>query len=185
MSDIVYLKPKSLFPRSIPSDTLVGAIYYGISEIYGQESINDFIENEEPPILISSAFPYVENNGNKIHFLPKLIVKPGKLSTDLLRKMKRFKKASFIHEEIFNDWINGRVSEGDLIEGIKDKHEVKNGLLVPKNTGLVFNIKTVDRAHNLLNRLTSKSEEFFYASSASFKNSGLFFLTLIRVKGIK
>lgn len=176
MPEIIYLKPKSLFPSIIHSDTLMGAICYGISEIFGKEEVKEFIEKKEPSVLITSAFPFVEKNGEKVHFFPKLIVKPGRLSTDFLREMKKFKKASFMHEDIFNKWVNGDVSEGDLIKGMKDKYEVKSGILSPKNSGMDFNIRTIDRTHNLLNRLTSQSQEFFYTTNASFENAGLFFM---------
>jgi len=176
MPEAIYLKPRSLFPGVIYSDTIIGAICYGILEIFGEEGVEELIKKEEPSILITSAFPFVENEGEKVHFFPKLIVKPAKLNTDFLREMKKFKKASFVHEDIFNEWINGKVSESDLIKGMKNKYDVKNGLLIPKNSLVDFSIRTVDRAHNLLNRLTSKSEEFFYIANASFKNAGLFFL---------
>lgn len=176
MSELVYLRPKSLFPGVIPSDTLVGAICYGISEIYGSKEVDEFIKKDQPSVLVTSAFPFIECNGDKIHFFPKLVVKPSMMGVDFLRQMKEFKKAVFVHQRIFNEWINGEVSEKDLIRGIGENYDIMNGTIVPKNDKLDFSIQTVERPHNQINRLNSKSEEFFYTTNTSFKGAGLFFL---------
>lgn len=176
MSELVYLRPKSLFPWIIPSDTLVGAICYGISEIHGSKEVDEITKKEQPSFLVTSAFPFIEYSGDKIHFFPKLIVKPSMVGVDFLRQIKEFKKAMFVHQSIFNEWINGEVSEKDLIRGIGENYDIMNGNIVPKNDKLDFSIQTVDRPHNQINRLNSKSEEFFYTTNTSFKGAGLFFL---------
>ena len=174
MEQVIYLNPKSLFPTEISSNTIVGAIIQALSEI-SESDIKEII-SEKPPFLISSAFPYAKSNGNKEHFFPKLIVEPSKIDTDLLRKAKKFKKVKFVHQTIFQDWINGEISEKELIEGIDEKYKVSNRLLMPKSLNLNFTITTIDRPHNLLNRLKSLSQEFFYSTAGYFKNAGLFFM---------
>jgi CRISPR-associated protein Csm4 len=172
----VYLRPKSPFPNTVPSDTLFGAICCGLGELYGKEKVDALLNSKEPPFLISSAFPFVDNGGKKEHFLPKLIVEPAEIDINLFDKAKEYKKAVFIHERIFNEWIRGEVSELGLIEGIGDSYRVVKGLLVPKGFDIKFDIKTADLAQNILNRLTAQSEDFFYLTKTYFLNSGLFFM---------
>ena len=72
---LIYIKPLSTFPK-LHSDTLFGALTYAISELYPNlvdEMINEFEENK-PPFLISSTFPVIFNEGDKVKFYPKLII---------------------------------------------------------------------------------------------------------------
>jgi len=172
----VYLRPKSPFLSTVSSDTLFGAITCGIRELYGEEEVNDLIDRKEPAFLISSAFPFIENNGDIEHFFPKLIVGLSEIDTDLFEGAKKYKKGVFIHESIFNEWIKGEVSELKLIEGMGDRYTVEKGLLIPKGLDITFDIKTVDLTQNILNRLTSQSENFFYVTRSYFSKSGLFFM---------
>ena len=64
---LVYIKPLSTFPK-LHSDTIFGAITYAISELYPDlvdGMINEF-ESRKPPFLISSAFPVIFNDDEKI-----------------------------------------------------------------------------------------------------------------------
>ena len=172
----VYIRPKSPFPKAISSDTLFGAICYGISELYDEEAVTNMLNREKPPFIISSAFPFIENDGKIEHFFPKPIVDPARVDIGLLERAKRYKKAAFIHESIFYDWINGEISELKLIEGQGDRYKVEKGLLMPKGLDIKFDIKTMDLMQNILNRLTTQSENFFYLTRAYFLGSGLFFI---------
>jgi CRISPR/Cas system CSM-associated protein Csm4 (group 5 of RAMP superfamily) len=40
---IVYLTPKSLFPTSLQSDTIFGAICVGLKEIYGVDELTEML----------------------------------------------------------------------------------------------------------------------------------------------
>jgi CRISPR-associated protein Csm4 len=172
----VYLRPKSPFPDTVPSDTLFGAICCGFEELYEKDKVDALLNSKKPPFLISSAFPFVENGGEQEHFFPKLVVEPAEIDVNLFDKAKKYKKVVFIHERIFNEWIRGEVSELGLIEGIGDSYSVVKGLLVPKGFDIKFDIKTVDLAQNILNRLTAQSKDFFYLTKTYFLNSGLFFM---------
>ena len=58
---LIYIKPLSVFPE-LHSDRLFGAIFSAISELY-PEKLNEIIENFEdnnPPFIISSAFPAIK-----------------------------------------------------------------------------------------------------------------------------
>jgi len=172
----VYIKPRSAFPLTVASDSLFGAICCGIGELYGEEAVKNIVNRGRPPFLISSAFPFIENDGKVEHFFPKLIVEPARVDINLLENAKKYKKVRFIHESIFTDWMDGDISELMLIEGLGGNYRLEKGLLVPKEIDIKFDIRTVDLAQNILNRLTSQSKDFFYLTRAYFLNSGLFFM---------
>ncbi|MFZ2071653.1 MAG: type III-A CRISPR-associated RAMP protein Csm4 [Halobacteriota archaeon] len=178
--DIVYLKPKSLFPTNLPSNTIFGAICIAIKEIYGEDELDrilDLFDDESNPFVLSSAFPFVNGSDGKHHFFPKLIVEPFEEPiTNYWDQAKKFKGVRWIHQDIFNDWINGKLSELDVIKTFDERYKLKSGLLFHKGTDLEYEIIVADVAHNQLNRLSNRSENFFYSTGAYFRNVGLFFL---------
>jgi len=175
----VYLIPKSQFPEILGSDTIFGAIWDAISQITSMK-----LDPGKPPFVISSAFPFFRNfesNNNLktvVHFFPKLITKPNKSDSNS-QNIKDFKNIKYIHETIFRDIISGNCSESDIVNNIKN-YGIYKVLLLTKEDNLKiknsFSMKTSDIPHNVLNRITSKSENFFFDSGNSFKNGGLFFM---------
>lgn len=172
MQQIIYLEPRSLFPSQILSDTVYNTICIGYKDVFGVNELNEFIEKK--PILISSTFPYIKNDKIE-HFFPKLITKPPELTLDEIISGKVLKKVKFIHENIFNEWINGKISEKGIIENF-DSYRASADLLFPKNINIDFSIKPVDRTHNQKNRLNPRETSFFYSNKTFFKNSGLYFI---------
>lgn len=128
---------------------------------------------QSPPFLISSAFPFV---GKEIaHFFPKPIDRPQKLENMMdMEGMKKLKKIRYIHESIFNKWINGGVNEAYLARNIND-YKIKGELIYPKELKLSFNIEPLDIPRNSINR-QSQLSDIFYSSGNYYKNAGLFFL---------
>lgn len=65
------------------SDTLWGAICWGVKMLYGEQRLLDFIKSytaeastvEAKPIYISSAFPYLEVAGQKELYLPRPLLR--------------------------------------------------------------------------------------------------------------
>lgn len=178
--EIVYLKPKSLFPTNLPSNMIFGAICVAIKEIYGEDGLDqmlDLFDGKNSPFVLSSAFPFVNGSDGKHHFLPKLIVEPFKEPiTNYWDQAKEFKKVRWIHQDIFNDWINGNTSELNIIKEFGTGYKTKGGLLIQKETDLDPKLIITDVAHNQLNRLSNRSENFFYSTGAYFRNVGFFFL---------
>ena len=129
---LIYLKPLSLFPE-LHSDTLFGAITFAMNELY-PEKIKDMISefnNNQPPFLISSAFPFFYDDERKIRFFPKLILnqKENNLDTETL---KGYKKIKYLEEELFFDLIKGDISEIDILSNFEDYYSFK-GLLMKKD----------------------------------------------------
>ena len=168
---IIYIEPRSSF-RPLSSDTLYGAI---VSTL--QTLSQDFKEllppTEKPPFLISSAFPYVQ--GSEIsHFFPRPLEKIQENSNIDNTFRKKIKTVHYVHETIFEKWINGEVNE-EILSKNSDNYQICGGLLYPKGLNLDFSIKSLDSARNSLNRLTYFSD-FFFTSGYYYRNAGLFFM---------
>ncbi|MFQ6056976.1 MAG: hypothetical protein ACE5J3_13470, partial [Methanosarcinales archaeon] len=134
MIQCIYLKPRSAFPYPLHSDTIFGALCVGIQELYGNDKLENLLNNFENaiPFLVSSAFPFIEANNKRVHFFPNPITKPPKLENlevKKLKKAKAYKKTKYVSEGIFNQIISGKLNAMDLIEGIENRYKVESGLL--------------------------------------------------------
>ena len=173
---IVHIEPRSIF-RPLHSDTIFGAICFAIEQIHGDDVLTKIIKKFEntPPFLVSSVFPYVKSDNRRIHFLPKPIEDIEKINDykKYIDSFKTLKSVKYISEDIFNDWINGRIN-GTILQNM-DKYDVKEGLLFPKEKQYKFSIKNLDIPRNHINRLDN-SPEIYYFDGYFYKNVGLFFM---------
>lgn len=174
---LVYIKPVSTFPK-LHSDTIFGAITSVISELYPDKlegMLNEF-ESGRPPFLVSSAFPVIYDNNEKIKFYPKLIL--GSDLNDIDSKIiKDFKKVDYIEEEIFNKLIDGEISEKDILNDYTSYKRFSN-LFMRKEIDVDIGFGENILPNNSVNRLKNDTK-IFYSSGDSFKNLGLFFLVQI------
>lgn len=106
---IIYLKPRAPYRSDFRSDTLWGLICWSIRMVYG----NDFLEEilgeylaGRPKFLISSSFPFIEQNeeGKKTPFIPVPLLPPAatdgtdgrKAQIQQLKERKEIKKVKLI-----------------------------------------------------------------------------------------
>lgn len=75
---IVHLIPRSSYEIALHSDTLFGAICWGIRTLFGEEMLVQVLDefNASPAFLISSAFPYKHVGNQHKYFLPMPVLKP-------------------------------------------------------------------------------------------------------------
>lgn len=177
---IVNIIPKSIFP-SLHSDTLFGAICFAMEQIYGEEKLIDIIKkfSDKPPFLLSSTFPCINYDKEKIYFLPKpidSIEKTGSYSK-YIDAFKNLDSVKYVTKDIFNDWINDRIDGSYILQNMA-KYNVKMGLLFPKEKQLKFSIKNSDVSRNQINRLND-STSIYYFSGYHCKNVNLFFMIRI------
>jgi CRISPR-associated protein Csm4 len=170
---IIYIEPRSSF-RPLSSDTLYGAVVNTLQIL--SQNFDELLASlaKRPPFLISSAFPFVKNGTEIIHFFPKPITKTPEGTNIYNYAHKELKKAQYVHETIFNKWLQKETGEEYLEKNFAD-YIIKDGLLFPRYLKLDFSIKSLDTARNSLNRLTHFSD-FFFTSGYYYKNSGLFFM---------
>jgi len=153
---IHYLSPRT----TIKSYTLFGAFCWGYKLLYGEEKLKKFLEEfkESPIFLISSPFPLLNNKP----LFPKPILKLIKEDVDIFQKLKRkpFKKAGFVSEEVFKDFLNGNIkTQNDLM---KNYVEYK-GIIFKENENIgEVEKKELHLIRNILNRLTSSSENLYF-----------------------
>jgi len=159
---LIYIKPLSVFPE-LHSDKLFGAIFSTIVELYSEkidDIINDF-KNNNPPFIISSTFPSICVDSEKIRFFPKVIVNNSSNKTfDLNDYLKDFKKVEYYEEDIFFDIINGNLSENDILSNYNEYHRVNN-LLMVKNRDINIKVKNTILPNNTVNRLSNETKIFY------------------------
>ena len=171
---LVYIKPLSTFPK-LHSDTLFGALTSAISELYPDlvdDMINEF-EDGRPPFLISSTFPVILNNDEKIKFYPK-IINDSDLSKIDSKINKDYKKVDYIEEDLFYALINGEMSEKELLENYNDYNRFSN-LLMSKKLDVEIGFGENILPNNSVNRIVNETK-IFYTQGDSYNNIGLFFL---------
>jgi len=182
---LIYIKPLSIFP-SLHSDRIFGAIISSISQLYTKDFVEELLEEfkENPPFILSSAFPVIfnENNLNEsIRFFPKIIgnwkIEDGEIDLD---KRKKFKKVEYIQEKLFFQLLNRGLNETDLINSIDKDYIIKNKLIFEKellNEVKDKKFKKTVIPNNMVNRLNNSSEQIFYSEGYEYSKleMGLFF----------
>lgn len=179
---IIYLKPRSSFNNVIDSDMLWGIILTVLNLLDGKDKSNYIVEkcsDGNPPFLLSDCFPYIEKNGKKELFFPKVILKSqaeNAMNNDLIYDtIKKFKKEKYLNSNDFQDVINGRKTEIDLLldfSQIKDMEERDD-----------IEIQTITNTHTSIDRLTcvtaygENEKGLLYTTDDTFiGNGGLYFL---------
>jgi len=131
----VTLKPKSQITSFPSSDTLFGAVCWGIRILYGEEKLEEILgkfSSGEPPFILSSSFPM---SASEIMFFPKPKLKriePEKVRAlakerckdnqkkralfDVMREYKKFAKTSYIPESLFKALLHGTETEESLFK---------------------------------------------------------------------
>lgn len=187
--EAVYLKPKSYFIHSFPhSDTLFGAICWGIRLLYGESTLKGILAsfaNGSPPFLLSSTFPYIDLEEKRIHLLPKPERPPlEKFPTTLedTERIKDFKKIAYVSSSIFTKIIQGKLSEENLYNFFFNREYIKIGSILMEKELIIKDLSQliydVDIPRNAVNRLTGGTIEgrLFYDKSLFLsKNSGIYF----------
>jgi CRISPR-associated protein Csm4 len=189
----ICLTPRSGFEITLHSDTLFGAICWGIRTLYSEAKLLAVLEEfmTSPPFLLSSAFPWQGVKEKKTWYLPKPIM-PPLITTDLKElehksrttlepyhtdkframelaaKYKRFRNLKWIPIGRFMKVLNGG-SEKDLFIDYLD--------------GLIGDLRFFESGiaqKNSLDRLAQSTTgvgETFYNIDIGFReNHGLYFM---------
>ncbi|MBR1369679.1 hypothetical protein RJ53_09405 [Methanocalculus chunghsingensis] len=175
----VYITPTSAFPRTLPSNTLFGAICSAMAELGGP--VGDLVAafEEDPPFLLTSAFPWFGEE-EKVHLLPAPILPPEKLPGEaLFDAAKKLRKVSYLQSGIFASLVEGRLSDDEILRDLDrgdGKYRIGSGMLYEKKQDHHFEISRSEIPHNRINRLSVASEAFFASEGFRFSNAGLYFL---------
>lgn len=91
----VILKPTGIIQEFPASDTLFGAICWGINHIYGKDFLEDLLKNfhsHEDKFILSSTFPAFYSVQGIIHFYPILVL-PDPQVEEMERLAKKYEGA--------------------------------------------------------------------------------------------
>lgn len=175
---IVFLTPRSSFRNQLKSDSLFGLLIWGIEKIHGEEVVAEIINdciNNQPPFLLSSAFPFKLENGKRVLYFPKPVNKPPQLEIEkhTISRYKDYKNVKWLPDAIFYRFVRGELSEVEFF-----------------NNNLWENIKnpwgnTQQVMHNTIDRISNASTRLFYTLEHFIENGGLYFLIDERKEGIE
>lgn len=158
----------------IHSDTIFGGICNAYRLIYGKDSLEKMLEkfkNQNPPFLISSAFPYFD----EILFfpIPKMI--------DFFKfgvEDKKYKKIEFV-----SDGILQSISQNCFSEQLKSGNIVQGKILVTEEEmekigdTKIWNEKEIPRV--VIDRKTNASNIYYFGEIEYCDKCGLYFLIKI------
>ena len=172
---LVYIKPKSLFPE-LHSDKLFGAILSTMADLYPSkiDEVIDKFQSNQPPFIISSAFPFLEIENRKIRFFPKVLVDEEILFSGEMDTIKKFEKIKYFQEDIFFKILMGDISINDILNNFDDYYTVDDLLLV-EELDIKNCYKKVTVQQSWTNRLNNSNKPFF-AEGIRYNNfCGVFF----------
>jgi len=185
----VYLLPRSTMRgRRLPrSDTLFGAICWGIRILFGQERLEELLLAFTPktvPFLLSSMFEYSTIGAQITHYFPKPLANPytpesfaeKTPSIDELHALTLLKSMQTVRDDDFSDILQARKH---------DHHFYEECLAHIQNASAPFHSIShlVSISHRSMNRLlrTHEIDDIFYTDERAFpkhppgQQSGVFF----------
>ena len=169
---IIYLKPRSGYVTDLRSDTLWGALCWGIRYLWGEKELELLIENYkkgQPDFVISSVFPFKQQYGKeKIPFFPNPLVlapainREANDTIDDYRLRKKLKKIAWLNLTDFSNMLKGQLTVDDLLIRLR-KEEIRKNEAEEKREEYVPLPETIDLApperfeysmtHNTIDRL--------------------------------
>lgn len=196
---LIKLKPQSSYISDLRSDTLWGLIIFSMSLIYEEQKLKSIIEgfrSGQPPFLISSAFPFVENSSEEIIYLfpkPKgKSYRPDDNQLSSVEKYKKFKKLKWLSMDNFEKYINNELDDVSFfpeylqvsfsLDEDKKKPVKERKYKTTNDTGLIFDtINNEDYIKTSIDRLsgTTKVKDGkgqLHYSHEIYSKGGLFFL---------
>lgn len=179
----ILLSPDGPFSEIPRSDTLFGAICWGIRDIRGTECLEDVLaqfQEGHPPFRISSAFPLIDGKNQEFLLatprLPRLSAGVGEMTDDRLEALDVWQQIEYIPASVFSMIASGSVSDEELLAGFDDDGGITIGerryvqnrrFLLPAESNQKP-IRKTERTHNAVNRLTGATDGSLYHRDAVF-----------------
>lgn len=206
---IVYLTSQAAFAQSVPrSDTLFGAICWAIRWLYSERELAELLAafddsattQTTAPFVNSSMFPFFEDAGGKVLFLPRPLgeshVGDSLQGIGAYQSYKPFRKARFVSRSVFEALAGGKLSEAgiyaELVKGEQGSFRLHGGALMTQAEQarvkvLPSLVSTVELPRNSINRVSVATSgaggQLFYQPVASARalpglnvHSGFYFL---------
>ena len=183
----IQLAPKGPFSELPRSDTLFGAICWGIRHSQGEEALEDLLARfaeGDPPFLISSAFPTVEqpNSDEQLYLLPKPRL-PGQHSSgeamtdERVEALQAWKRIEYIPAPLFAEIAAGERSKTDVVDELEASAVDIDGQTYNRDREFLLPIEPVSvqrpyesetRVRNAINRLTGATDGSLFERESVF-----------------
>lgn len=188
----VNLIPCGSITRFPDSQTLFGSICWAIRDLYGEDFLEDMLENfyeHKNRFLVSSVFPEglvkapmeiwatVEDTN-------ELLKKSKKDKSAVIKKAKALKKVEYMTLNLFKEYVNGKVNKKELFKDVvleeeKSKYTLQNKIIALADENIENLVYKIDKGRrNSLNRLSGSTKEgnlYYYNKIFLDKNSKLYF----------
>ena len=175
---LVYIYPISLFP-DLHSDRIFGAILSTMKDLFPliTDNVVERFKHNNPPFLISSAFPFIKIKNKKVRFYPKILLNKELDFNFDLEVIKNFDDVKFIQEEIFFDILNGNLNFNEILNNY-DKYFQIDEFLLNQNLNIQDFQNFSNRmivSQNAINRLNNYFKVFYSEGIKYNSTHGLFF----------
>ncbi len=100
------------------ADTVFSALCTMIRQWAGEAVLVDFLAamRDQPPLLLSSAFPYVDTNDGAVRLYPRPLGGMPGTAPDDLAAFKAVKHVAFVSEAVFIRWVSGQPFDYTLMQ---------------------------------------------------------------------
>lgn len=191
----VLLYPQSGFKPELRSDTLWGTLCWAIRSVYGNQKLEDWLasyQKGQPPVLVSSAFPFEEEaDGGISYFLPRPPLPPikeGRPDFETMKLFKKEKKVQFLPLSTLQRMALGKLTDKGLVMELREELKEKDKLAQPKVLTESFTHNTIDRLRGGTLQVTGGAGQLFHdeerfvhgtpiaGDDGHYKKAGMFFL---------
>lgn len=163
----ILIKPRGGISSIPPSETLFGALSWGIRFLYGEKTLEELLDGfftHPRTFTLSSSFPALQDEeGEWIYLYPRPRSKPEQGYRGI--QYKEYRQAAYMDEDLFFSWING-MREKELFSALKQENSsLQEGVISRKIINLPIS-KTVSLPGTQLDRWnnsTAGSSTLFFS----------------------
>ena len=166
----VLIEPRSPLTSDMSSMTLAGVIVRNISVLYPDDTLNEFLNSIKDVLRLSSAMPFIRDGTMRHYFYPAPRYKA--INNVSMKNIKKIKNIRWIEDTMYTKWL-----ESEIDDDFVDAH-VSKGVVAEKLDYLPEKIyEDVDIPGNVINSMTSASENIYYKAGRRYHEStGLYFI---------
>jgi CRISPR-associated protein Csm4 len=181
---VVTLRPDGPFTDRPRSDTIFGAVCWGLRLTRGAESLEDILlqfADGDPPFRLSSAYPVIQPDNDQDRttlyprpYLPVQSADVSETDSETIEALQRWEHLEYIPETLFKKIVEGTVTSSQIIAGISGsrtsvaiddtEYELCEEFLLPERV-LPYRsgesqrpFLQAERMRNAVNRLSSATE---------------------------
>jgi CRISPR-associated protein Csm4 len=195
----VTLRPDGPFSERPRSDTVFGAVCWGLRLTHGEEALEDVLlqfANDEPPFRLSSAYPVIQPNDahGRIHLFPRpyLPIQSAvgdDASTEAIEALQRWEQLKYVPEKLFGKVLDGTVTSDQLITALSGdrrsitidgvQYEINEEFLLParvvrsRSGDRQRPLLTAERVRNAVNRLSNATEGRLFQEQSVYTADGV------------